>query len=258
MRLTNKKLRSIKVAASSFIILLLHLPFVFAKSKSRFLLHAPKEKTITYTDTANYNFFPSIVPSLTNVYDSLKLNIKGLSRQAFDLAVKGFEMLTASGKISNEKIITIADFSKPSSEKRLFVLDLKNYKVLYHTYVAHGANSGLDYARKFSNTPESNMSSLGFYRTGSTYDGANGYSLKLVGLESGFNNNAENRSIVMHGADYVSEDYAESQGFIGRSWGCPAVARNLSKPIIDKIKNGSCLFIYSPDNNYLKRSRFLN
>ncbi|MBC7867350.1 MAG: murein L,D-transpeptidase catalytic domain family protein, partial [Gloeobacteraceae cyanobacterium ES-bin-316] len=129
---------------------------------------------------------------------------------------------------------------------------------LFNTYVAHGQNTGQEYANRFSNKPESFQSSLGFYITTSTYMGKNGFSLQLDGMENGINDLANERAIVMHGAPYVSESYIKTKGYIGRSHGCPAVPQQLNKPIIEKIKNGSCLFIYSNDKGYLKRSKILN
>ncbi|RYG34159.1 MAG: murein L,D-transpeptidase catalytic domain family protein, partial [Chitinophagaceae bacterium] len=155
-------------------------------------------------------------------------------------------------------VLTIVDFSLPSNEKRLFVIDVEEEKVLFNTYVAHGRGSGEKMAQRFSNVPESFQSSLGFYSTSSTYQGKHGYSLRLSGLEPGFNNLAEERAIVIHSADYVSEGFIRTKGYLGRSWGCPALPEKLNKPIIDEIKNGSCLFIYSPNNNYLKKSKLLN
>jgi hypothetical protein len=163
-----------------------------------------------------------------------------------------------SGELANEKIITIVDFSKPSSEKRMFIIDLENYKVLFNTYVAHGMQSGKEFANQFSNRPSSNKSSLGFYETLGTYMGGNGYSLRLQGVERGINDNANRRDIVIHGADYVDERLIHSQGYIGRSWGCPAVPRQLHKSIINKIKDGTCLFIFSPEKKYLASSKILN
>ena len=160
--------------------------------------------------------------------------------------------------MANDNIISIVDFSMPSSKKRLFVIDLDHFKVLFNTYVAHGAKSGAAIANQFSNTPESNKSSLGFYETLHTYSGGHGYSLRLEGLEKGINDNANRRDIVIHAAAYVNEALIQAQGYIGRSWGCPALPKKLHKPIIDKIKNGTCLFIYSPDKTYLNNSKILN
>lgn len=192
------------------------------------------------------------------LYDSLHLDRHGLSRRAFEYAMQGLECLKQTGDIAKDDVISIVDFSLPSSSKRLFVIDLNSFKVLYCTYVAHGYNSGLEYANQFSNKPQSNKSSLGFYKTLGTYMGAHGYSLKLQGLERGINDNANRRDIVIHGAAYVSEGLIRAQGYLGRSQGCPAVPEKLHKPIINKIKNGTCLFIYSPDKNYLRHSRILN
>ncbi len=192
------------------------------------------------------------------IYNQLHLQEMGLSENAFNYAMNGFEKLKCAGKIVNRQILSIIDFSKPSNEKRLFVIDIVSGCILYNTYVAHGRKSGTVFAKYFSNKPSSNQSSLGFYETTNTYIGKNGYSLVLQGLEKGINDLAENRSIVLHGASYVSESFIKSAGYLGRSMGCPAVPDNLSKPIIEEIKNGTCLFIYANDKNYLKNSRVLH
>jgi hypothetical protein len=192
------------------------------------------------------------------LYDSLRLGSLGLGRQVFDYAMKGFNYMKETGNLANEQIISIVDFSKPSSQKRLFIIDIKNYKVLFNTYVAHGMQSGKEIANQFSNKPSSNKSSLGFYETMGTYIGGNGYSLRLQGIERGINDNANRRDIVIHGANYVDERLIQSQGYIGRSWGCPAVPQRLSKSIIDQIKDGTCLFIFSAETKYLASSKILN
>ncbi len=193
-----------------------------------------------------------------SAYDSLNLDMSGLNRQAFDYALKGMEKLKNTGKLANESIVTIVDFSQPSSKKRLYIVDIKNYKVLFNTWVAHGRNSGLQWAKSLSNTLSSLKSSPGFYITGQTYMGGNGYSLKLNGMEKGINDLAEERAIVMHGADYVSEAFIRNRGYIGRSFGCPAVSVREAAPIINTIKNGTCLFIYHPDKSYTQRSQILS
>ncbi|MEO6949449.1 MAG: murein L,D-transpeptidase catalytic domain family protein, partial [Ginsengibacter sp.] len=180
-----------------------------------------------------------------------------LSEDAFDYALSGYEYLKAQGKLTNDDVLTIADFSLPSSQKRLFVIDLKNEKILFNTYVAHGRNSGKETANSFSNDPESFKSSLGFYVTKNTYTGTHGFSLRLEGEEKGINDNAMSRAIVMHSADYVNKSLINSQGYIGRSLGCPALPKEVYKPIIQKIKDGSCLFIYSSESNYLAKSSLL-
>lgn len=191
------------------------------------------------------------------LFDSLKLGRLGLGRRAYDYAMVGYNILKAKGKLSNDRVLSIVDFSLPSGKKRLFVIDMKNYKLLFVDYVAHGRNSGLDRAFYFSNEAESNKSSVGFYTTLSTYLGAHGYSLRLEGYEIGYNSNAQSRDIVIHSADYVSESVVKSQGYLGRSLGCPALSPGIYKSIIDKIKNGTCLFVYGNDPGYINNSKLL-
>jgi len=243
---------------SSIFIFILHMPFVFAKNKPK-AERKPAENKIEVMAAPNNSGFTAAAGGngFAKIYDSLRLNLMGLSQQAFQYAMQGFDYLSKAGKIANDKVISIVDFSQPSSKKRLFVIDLEQYKVVFNTYVAHGMNSGKEYAEQFSNRPESNQSSLGFYETMDTYNGKNGYSLHLQGLEKGINDNADNRAIVMHGAEYVSEETIQSLGYLGRSWGCPAIPEKLHKPIINKIKNGTCLFIYSPNKNYFIHSQIL-
>ena len=205
------------------------------------------------------NFTPKSATAVSaRYYDALDLASFGLSKPVFDAALKGFNKLMAKGVLNKDSILTIADFSKSSREKRLYVLDLKNMKVLFNTFVAHGKGSGMDYARNFSNKPRSNKSSLGFYITEDTYFGSNGYSLRLSGVERGYNDKAESRAIVMHGADYVSERFASSTGHLGRSFGCPAIPMGEHKDIIDSVKNGSLIFLYFNDKRYLHSSKLLN
>ena len=153
--------------------------------------------------------------------------------------------------------LTLIDFSKPSTEKRLYVFDMDRKKLLFHSVVSHGKNSGGNYATSFSNEYGSYKSSLGFYLTDSPYQGKNGYSLLLDGLEKGINDRARQRAIVVHGAAYADPSVARSAGRLGRSFGCPAVPKNLSKPIIDAIKGGSVIFIYAESPDYLAHSSIL-
>ena len=192
-----------------------------------------------------------------DVFDSLRLGRLGLGRVAFDYAMIGFTRLKEKGLLANSGILSIIDFSLSSAKKRLFVLEVKNYKLLFVTYVAHGRNSGTSQALYFSNEAESFKSSIGFYLTGATYSGAHGFSMKLKGYEAGYNNNAEERDIVVHSADYVSEALIKQQGFIGRSLGCPALAPEIYKQVINTIKNRTCLFIYGASGNYIENSRML-
>ncbi len=185
-------------------------------------------------------------------------NINQLQSDVFAKAYLGFTNLKKEGKLDQDShLLTICDFSLSSAEKRLWIIDLNEKKVLFNSLVAHGKNTGEEFAQKFSNTESSLQSSLGFYITETTYNGSNGYSLKLLGMDSGYNDAALQRAIVMHGADYVSEDFIKNQKRLGRSWGCPAVPRALAEPIINTIKGKNCLFIYYPDNQYLSSSKWL-
>ncbi|MDH5382456.1 MAG: murein L,D-transpeptidase catalytic domain family protein [Cyclobacteriaceae bacterium] len=177
----------------------------------------------------------------------------GLKKEVFKLAIAGFEKL--KNELQSDEIITIIDFDYPSSKERIWVVDLNNQKILYHTFVAHGKNSGANMANYFSNTPESYKSSLGFYVTGKTYQGKHGLSLLLDGLEEGINDQARKRAIVIHGADYVSKKFIEQNGRLGRSFGCPALPVDLSGDIINTIANGKGLFIYKSDNSYFNKSQ---
>lgn len=191
------------------------------------------------------------------IYDSLGLGSLGLSHAAFSAAIAGFEKLQSEGKILKDNLVSILDFSLPSGKKRLFVIDIISGELVYHTYAAHGKKSGTLVATQFSNKPNSNKSSLGFYITRETYQGKHGTSLRLEGEEKGINDNALSRGIVMHSAKYVDESIIARQGFIGRSQGCPALPANIYKDVIETIKEGSCLFIYSPDKYYNSHSKIL-
>jgi hypothetical protein len=187
-----------------------------------------------------------------NLYDECGLADK-LEFDVFKQAFDGYNSL----ELKNKKVLSIIDFSKPSNKKRFFIIDIKNHKLLFQTLVAHGKNSGSINATRFSNKIGSHESSLGFYRTGTTYMGKRGYSLLLEGLEKGINDNARSRGIVIHGANYVSQKFISGKNsMIGRSWGCPAVSNKISKKIADLIKGGSCLYIYAEDEFYKERSMF--
>ncbi|GAB3009358.1 murein L,D-transpeptidase catalytic domain family protein [Niabella terrae] len=179
------------------------------------------------------------------IYDSLELETKGLSQNAFNYAMKGFEKLDSGGVLRNDSVLAIIDFDQPSYKKRLYIIDLKHYKILFNTLVAHGKNTGKEQAEFFSNRNNSHQSSLGFYITDHTYYGSKGYSLKLIGLEKNVNSNAYRRAIVIHGAPYVSQSYIDAQGYIGRSFGCPAIPMAVTRNIIQTIRDGTCLFIYN-------------
>jgi len=205
---------------------------------------APVETAFSLADSARF------IP----LYDSLKLDSLELSRAAYTKAVKGFLTLVARGEVANPDVLSIIDFTLPSNKKRLFVLDMQTNSLLFNTLVAHGRNSGKLTATRFSNRSNSFMSSIGFYVTGDTFMGQHGYSLRLVGKERGFNDHVFNRNIIMHPAGYVSEEHVRLWGFLGRSEGCPAIPQELDAAIIDKIRGGSCLFLYGADKRYLKKS----
>lgn len=186
------------------------------------------------------------------LYDQLHLKESGLSKEAFVYAYKGYQYLLEKKKIEQPGYLTICDFSQSSKQKRLYLIDIAYGKIMMNTYVAHGHNSGGEYARKFSNKLSSRQSSLGFYITKNTYRGENGLSLRMEGVEPGFNDKAYRRAIVIHGADYIGD------GSTGRSYGCPAIPKKETKTIINTIKNGTCLFIYHPEKKYLQSSKILN
>ena len=205
---------------------------------------------------------PSPAPNLLPSSDSRSVGIwKELTKgelsppslPVLELALNGYAQLQDKLK---KPLLTVIDYSLPSTQKRLWIIDLRQQKILLHTVVAHGRNSGALLAEKFSNRPESYQSSLGFFQTGEAYQGKHGYSLRLDGLEAGINDQARARAIVIHGADYAKETVAATAGRLGRSLGCPAVPPDLSTPLIKLIKEGSLLFIYGKDPNYLRMSKF--
>ena len=160
--------------------------------------------------------------------------------------------------LTNTDVLSICDFSQSSRRKRLYVIDIDAMKLLINTHVAHGRNSGNEYAKSFSNSIESHKSSLGFYITRQTYWGGHGLALEIDGLERGINDKANERKIVVHGSDYVGDKFLRYNPFNGRSFGCPAVPSKVTSKVINTIKNGSCFFIYHPTKNYISKSRILN
>jgi L,D-transpeptidase catalytic domain len=223
---------------------------------------------LSFNANAKSSFMPSKIVLSTmstddklllidQMYYNLNANHNSLPKiECFSKGLLGFYNLKERGKVKKD-ILTIIDYSLPSSKKRLWVIDLENNKVLFNTLVAHGVNSGTTYAKRFSNKVESNQSSLGFFSTGESYVGKHGLSMKLDGLEKGINNKARMRDVVIHGADYVSPAYIKSNKLLGRSQGCPALPHKFSKKIIKVIKNRSCLFIYNPDKTYFKKTKIV-
>jgi hypothetical protein len=180
-----------------------------------------------------------------------------IAKEVFVKGYTGYLNLKSAGRLKGNSILSICDFSLSSREKRLWVIDLDQKKLLFNTLVAHGQGTGEEFAEAFSNRENSHQSSLGFYVTAQTYNGDNGYSLKLLGMDKGYNDAALKRAIVMHGADYVAESFIKNNQRLGRSWGCPAVSREMAQPIINTIKNGTCLYIHYPNNKYLASSTWL-
>lgn len=197
----------------------------------------------------------------TSVFDAASWDeamLGGVDRSVFALALEAAQAAVARGDAKAETTLTVIDFSQPSTEKRMWVYDLRSRELLFEEHVSHGRNSGHNLANAFSNVPESNQSSLGLYRTAESYIGKHGYSLRLDGLEQGINDRARERAIVIHGAEYVNAATARKQGRLGRSLGCPAVRPEISRPLIDAVKEGGLLFAYYPDQNWLGESAFLN
>jgi hypothetical protein len=191
---------------------------------------------------------------LDDIYLAANLGATGLDQMVFEKAVTGFYNLKNAGKLSADKsIISIADMNQVSSTKRLWVIDLEKKELLLNTWVAHGKNTGDNRATRFSNVNSSNQSSLGFYITGEVYYGKHGRSLRLDGMDNGYNDNARRRAIVVHGADYVSQGTINALGRLGRSLGCPAVAPELSDKLINTIEGKTVLFINGADQHYASK-----
>lgn len=199
-----------------------------------------------------------VLATANAAYFDMDLEDSALNRQAFQNAWIGYYKLKKKGLLKKTNVLTICDFSQSSSNQRMYVIDVRNHRVLYRTYVAHGINSGEEYATSFSNKMESCKSSLGFYITSGTYTGVNGYSLRIEGVDKGFNDNARRRAIVIHGANYVSMRVVHKYGMMGTTFGCPAIPTEMTTQIIPVVKNGSCFFIYYPSKKYLAHSTVLN
>ena len=209
----------------------------------------PSESKVPQNRLVAYTAAPTLEMKVESIYHSLNANSFALPQyECFSNALKGYYQLKESGSIQKE-LLTIIDFSLSSNVKRLWVIDVATNTVLFHSLVAHGRNTGEEFANSFSNQAESYKSSLGFYVTGEIYNGKHGKSLKLDGLEKGINDNARERAVVIHGADYVSQNFIKGNKRLGRSQGCPAIPVELNEKIINVIKDKSCLFIYHPSRN---------
>jgi hypothetical protein len=207
---------------------------------------------------------PAVVEAPTDGGDSVYtsaawegVDLGSVDRDVFALALHAAEAAVRRGDATEPRTLTVIDFSLPSPSQRMWVYDLEARTLLFQEVVSHGRGSGVTLATSFSNVAESNKSSIGLYRTGETYVGKHGYSLRLDGLEEGFNDNARARAIVMHAADYVNPAAARANGYLGRSLGCPALRPEISRALIDTVKNGSLLFAYYPDEAWLAASPYL-
>jgi len=253
------KNRIFNISAACLSLSFLFVPYKQADSSTDNLLTVGT--TVNNPSTSNHSFVnepAEIISEVSAIYDSIKLAKSGLKKEVFEYAVKGYLALSEENKINRSGIITICDFSQSSRRKRMYVVDIANYKLLMQTHVAHGRNSGKEYANRFSNKPESLQSSLGFYITRNTYYGGHGLALTIDGMEPGINDKARTRKIVMHGSAYVGNDYLRFSKLIGRSFGCPAVPAKQCRKIINTIKNGTCFFIYHPTKKYIQTSKILN
>lgn len=230
------------------------IPSEKSKTENSFLFKGVANTEGTGDSAVNY--FEASVSNLYNTFGFNKWN--QINYDVFFKAYKGYLVMKSEGMISNSRYLTVIDFELSANQRRMWVFDLEKHKIVVHELVSHGRNSGEEYARSFSNQPESFKSSLGFYVTGTNYLGKNDYSLRLHGVEEGFNDNAFDRGIVMHGAEYVNSRFIRYHKRLGRSQGCPAVSQKISKWLINTIEGGSCLFIYYPDKTYLKKSELIN
>lgn len=196
--------------------------------------------------------------NIKELYNELNAAQYNLSFEAFRYAYIGYQSLKKQQRLNGKELFSIIDFTKDCNSKRFYTIDLEKMKIVYNTYVAHGKKSGDRLATSFSDVAESNKSSIGFYITGSTYNGGNGYSLALHGDEKGYNSNLAKRSVVIHTADYANENYMARNGRLGRSLGCPVLPENIYKQIIDAIKDKTMIFAYYNDAKYLRTSKYLN
>jgi hypothetical protein len=220
-----------------------------------------KTSQLQFFDSPADSVSVQVVPSYSNTqlfdqyidssYEKADLAASGLDTAVYRKALVGYHNLKKTNLVSPERqIITIIDFNRKSSQKRLWIVDLTSNKLLFNTLVAHGQGSGGDMATNFSNIENSHQSSLGFYITSETYFGKHGYSMKLEGMDKGFNTNARDRAVVIHGAEYVSQSFINKTGRLGRSHGCPALPVELTNSIIDTIKGQTLLFINGPAATY--------
>lgn len=216
------------------------------------------KRDLGYTSTHSLLNKLNFEDSVLSLYKAIELNQYGLPYSIFRNGMIGFLSLKEDGYLSEKNLLSIIDFTQSSCNKRFYTIDLDEQEVVFNTYVSHGRGSGGDMPTKFSNVRSSYQSSLGFYVTAETYTGSKGYSLRLEGMEEGINEKLRERAVVMHDAEYVSEDWIKKYGRLGRSQGCPALPKEISKEVIDTIKDRTAIFAYYDDSKYLKASNYLN
>jgi hypothetical protein len=220
---------------------------------------APVSLANTSADHSGSRLSVSMVEdSLQSLYNAIGLGDLGMNYEMFRYGMIGYIGLKLEGRIADTPLMSFIDFTRQSTEKRFYTIDLSKRKVVFHSLVSHGRNSGENKATAFSNTPNSNQSSLGFYITGETYVGSKGYSMRLDGADGRFNDKMRDRAVVMHDAEYVSESWIKKYGRLGRSHGCPALPKEISREVIDTIKDKTVIFAYYDDQHYLTASRHLN
>lgn len=185
------------------------------------------------------------------------VDLGGVDKKVFKMALGAARCAVKDGAANNPKTLTVIDYSRPSTANRFWVYDLRKRALVFNELVAHGQGSGANFATLFSNEPETHRTSIGLFVTDETYVGRNGYSLRLDGLDRGFNDKARARAIVMHGAPYVSTTFAKAQGRLGRSHGCPALREAIARDVIDTVKGGSLVFSYYPDKRWMESSKYL-
>lgn len=238
-------------------VLLMSFVLVSAQAFAKSEKGDPNEKKFPslFSNPANS---PVIKSMANSIYDLISLGNYGLEREVFFNAYRGYQFLQNKGSLKKTNLLTICDYSQSSNNKRLYVVDLFNSRLLFNTFVSHGRNSGNEFATSFSNHDNSNKSSLGFLITEGAYNGKAGYSMRFNGMEPGINDHVKSRSIVLHGSRFVNEGIMNERGTIGKSLGCPAVPYGVHLRIINAIKGGSCFFINHPDQWYSHNSNILN
>jgi hypothetical protein len=246
--------RNLVIAALAILVCMLVVPLV-AKTDGRIEAGPPEStvRTVAVTESRVPN-----AESRPVAIDNAAALKSGVSTDVLNLALAAVSCGVTSGDLQAPPTLTVIDYSLPSTTPRMWVFDLRSGKLLFNELVAHGRNSGDNMATRFSDAMESRETSIGLFRAADTYVGHNGYSLRLDGLEPGFNGNARERAIVMHGAPYVDARIAKANGRLGRSWGCPALREAVARQVIDTVRGGGVIFSYYPDPSWLKASKFLS